>query len=189
MKRMSSLLICLLLAVAVVGCSSPPEEAETQANAAIAEAEAVKAAKYAPETWKMAEDTLQAARTALAEQEDRFALFRNYGDAERLFERTIALANQAKTEAEAQLEVVRDEARQIIDRTTAQVDSLSNRLAKIRPRKDNRADIEMMKQDLLAFAQQLEEAESDFTNGDYDGAHTKAVAVEEKVQAFAENMP
>lgn len=189
MKRVGLLLIGAVLLLGTIGCSSPPEEAEQQANAAIAAAESVKAAKFAPDEWKMAEDTLQAARSARAAQDDRFALFRSYGDAERLFNSTTTLANNAKSAAEAQLEIVRNETRQTIDRLTGAIDSLSTRLSKVRPRKDTRAEIEMMKQDLMAFAQQLEDAEADFANGDFDAAHTKAMAVEQKVQAFTERMP
>ncbi|GAB4314150.1 MAG: hypothetical protein Kow0074_01000 [Candidatus Zixiibacteriota bacterium] len=189
MKRVALLLIGAVLLFGAVGCSSPPEEAEQEANAAIAAAESVKAAKYAPEEWKMAEDTLQAARSARAAQDDRFALFRSYGDAERLFKSTTVLANNAKSAAEAQMQIVRDETRQLMDRLTGTIDSLSTRLSKVRPGKDTRAEIEMMKQDLLAFAQQLGEAEADYANGDYDAAHTKAKAVEQKVVAFSENMP
>ena len=92
-------------------------------------------------------------------------------------------------QAVAQMEIVRGEARQMLDETSAHIDSLSTRLANARPRKDNRAEIEMMKQDVMAFAQQLQEAETDFANGDYDTAKMKVAAVAEKVEAMNAQLP
>lgn len=177
------------LTIALVsGCSSAPDVEEQNALQAMREAESVKAAVYAPEAWRAAEDTLQAARGEKAAQDGRFALFRNYGEAKALYQRTTTLARQAKTLAEAQRDVVRQEAETLLTEASGALDALSSRLAKMRGGKDTKAEIEMMKQDVAALRQQLEEARTELDQGNFDRAKTKAQAIIQKISALGETI-
>jgi hypothetical protein len=146
----------------------------------MAGAEAAKAAVYAPGAWQAAEDTLQAARTEKANQDGRFALFRNYGEAKALYERAATLADEARGEAQQQQDIVRQEAETLLTEAQTALDGLSDRLKTIRPRKDTKAEIEMMKRDVAALQQQLDEARTSLSQGDFDGARTKAQSVLDK---------
>jgi hypothetical protein len=184
MRRTLTAAVLLLTAAAFLGCSSAPESEERAATQAMAGAEAAKAAVYAPVAWKAAEDTLQAARTEKAKQEGRFALFRNYGDTKALYERAATLADQARISAQQQQDVVRQEAETLLTQAQTALDGLSERLKKIRPRKDNKAEIEMMKRDVAALQQGLDEARTSLSQGDFDGARTKAQSVLDKTTAL-----
>jgi len=174
--------IILPLALLVIaGCSSAPEMEESAATQAMASAESVKAAVYAPAAWQMAEDTLQAARAEKAAQDGRFALFRNYGDSKTLFESVATLAATAKMEAESQREIVRQETETLVGEARALLDTVTTKLSKMRGGKDTKAEIEMMKQDAAAFKQQLDDAQGDLDRGDYESAKTKVQTIMNKV--------
>jgi hypothetical protein len=177
MQRTLTVTVLLLVAAVLVGCSSAPESEERAATQAMAGAEAAKAAVYAPEAWQVAEDTLQAARTEKTNQDGRFALFRNYGEAKALYGRAATLADEARVEAQQQQQVVRQEAESLLTEAQTALDGLSAQLKKIRPRKDTKAEIEMMKRDVAALQQQLDDARSSLSQGDFDGARTKARSV------------
>jgi hypothetical protein len=179
----------LALTIALVsGCSSAPDVEEQNALQAMREAENLKAAVYAPDAWRAAEDTLQAARGEKAAQDGRFAPFRNYGEAKALYQRTTTLARQASTVAEAQRVVVRQEAETLLTEASGALDALSSRLAKMRGGKDTKAEIEMMKQDVAALRQQWEEARVELDQGNFDGAKTKAQTIIDKISALRETI-
>ena len=178
MRRMSPYLLVLLAIALLAGCSNPPDEAERMANEAM----------NAPDQWQLAEDTLQAARTEKAAQDDRFALFRSYGDAERLFNSATSLAHDALSEAQSQMTMVKQEVEQLLVQSAATVDTLSNLITKIRTRKDTRAEIEVMKQDLAAFQNQINDAQSTYASGDYDLAKTKIDAIGESLKSLDEQI-
>lgn len=184
MRQVRLYLMAILTIAVLAGCSNPPDEAERMANEAMNAAEQVKAAKYAADQWQMAEDTLQAARTEKAAQDDRFALFRSYGDAEKLFNSSTSLAHDALTEAQAQLTMVKQEVEQMMTQASATVDTLSTLVTKIKPRKDTKAEIEVLKQDLAAFQNQIRDAQGSYDDGDYDLANTKIRAIMEPLQSL-----
>jgi uncharacterized lipoprotein YajG len=181
MKKMFKWMVFPLALLVIAGCSSAPEMEETAATQAMAAAESVKAAVYAPDAWQTAEDTLQAARTEKAAQDGRFTLFRNYGDAKALFESVAGLAATAKMEAESQREIVKQETETLLTQTRALLDTVTTKLAKMRGGKDTKAEIEMMKQDAAAFKQQLDDAQGDLDRGDYESAKTKVQTIMNKV--------
>jgi len=179
--------LCLTIAL-ISGCSSAPEVEEQGATLAIAAADEVKAAVYAPAAWQTAEDTLQAARQERAAQDGRFALFRNYGQAKAMFERAAALAAQAKMEAETQREIVRQEATTLLTQAREDLGNLSTRLMGMRVGKDMKAEIELMKLDAAAFQQHLDEAQGDFDRGDFEAARTKAQTVIDRISGIRQTI-
>lgn len=188
MKKILKWAVLPVAFLLIAGCSSAPEMEETAATQAMAAAEAEKAAVYAPDAWQMAEDTLQAARSEKAAQDGRFTLFRNYGDAKAKFERVATLAATAKMQAESQREIVRQETETLLTQAREQLDTATGRLMKMKGSKDTRAEIEMMKQDAAAFAQQLDDAQGDIDRGDYDTAKSKVQTIMSKVAEMSKSI-
>ena len=181
MTKVFKWMVLPLALLLIAGCSSAPDTEEAAATQAMAAAESVKAAVYAPDAWQMAEDTLQAARAEKAAQDGRFALFRSYGDAKAKFESVAGLAAQAKSEAESKREIVRQETETLLTQARAVLDTVTTKLGKMRGGKDTKAEIEMMKQDAAAFQQQLDDAQGDLDRGDYESAKTKVQTIMSKI--------
>jgi hypothetical protein len=180
--KTSKLIVVLVLALVVLtGCSKAPVMEENNATQAMSAAEQGQSAKYAAAEWKMAQDTLQAAISEKQTQDERFALFRSYGKSKALFEKSAELASAAQSKAAEELARVRRETEIILGETRSALDSLAAQLLTVPVGKDTKAEIELMKQDVAAFQQQLNEAQGDFQRANYDGARGKATAIMDKV--------
>lgn len=173
-----------VVAILATGCAEAPEMEESRAAQAMADAEQAKAGRFAADAWRMAEDTLQAARTEKAAQDDRFALFRSYGRSKALFDRAAVLADAAAAKSREEMERVRQETEVLLSSTRMALDSAAAKVAKARVGKDNRAEIELMKQDIAAFQQQLAEAQNDFNAGEYDKARTALQTLSTRIAAL-----
>ncbi|MEW5875118.1 MAG: hypothetical protein AB1752_08070 [Candidatus Zixiibacteriota bacterium] len=184
MKVFAKAALLVGVAALLVSCAKAPEMEESRATQSATTAEQAKAARYAPDAWQMAEDTLQAARTEKAAQDDRFALFRSYGTAKALFERAAVLADEAAAQARQEMERVRQETEVMLSNTQMALDSTAAKLAKARVGKDNKAEIELMKQDIAAFQQQMAEAQADYNAGEYDKVRTKLEAINTRLAAM-----
>jgi hypothetical protein len=180
MRRSMRLLALPLLVALMAGCSKAPVVEEQNAVQAIGGAEQAQASKYAPAEWRVVQDTLEAAKAEKVKQDGRFALFRGYGKAKAMFEKVPALAAAAKTKAEAELARIRQETQMMIAQARTELDSAGAMLSTAPVGKDNKADIEMLKQDVAAAQQTLTEAQGDFDRGNYDGAKVKAQTIIEK---------
>jgi hypothetical protein len=180
MKRLLRLLALPLFVALIAGCSKAPVVEENNAVQAVGAAEQSQASKYAPTEWRIVQDTLEAAKAEKAKQDARFALFRGYGKAKAMYEKVPALAAAAKTKAEAELARIRQETQNLIAQARAALDSAGAMLSTAPVGKDNKADIEMLKQDVAASQQTLTEAQADFDRGNYDGAKMKAQTIIEK---------
>jgi hypothetical protein len=184
MKTSRMIVVLMLALVVVAGCSKAPVMEENNATQAMGAAEQSQAAKYASAEWQTAQDTLQAALTEKQTQDSRFALFRSYGKSKALFEKSAELAAAAQSKAAEELARVRRETEIILAETRTALDSIASQLMTVPVGKDTRAEIELMKQDVAAFQQQMNDAQSDFQSGNYDGARGKATAIMDKVTSM-----
>ena len=132
----------------------------------------------------MVQDTIQAAKAEKAAQDGRFSLFRSYGKAKALFEKSAALAATAKTNAEAEMARVREETRQLLAAVRVELDSTAAMLAKAPVGKDTKAELELMKQDMTAMQQMATEAQSAFDRNDFDTAKNRAQTIRDKSNAM-----
>lgn len=183
MRKSLRLLVLPLLVALVAGCSKAPVVEENNAVQSVGTAEQAQASKYAPAEWRTVQDTLEAAKAEKAKQDSRFALFRGYGKAKALFEKVPALAAAAKTKAEAELARIRQETQTLIAQARTELDSAAAMVSTAPVGKDNKADIEMLKQDVAAAQQTLTEAQGDFDRGNYDGAKAKAQTIIDRSNA------
>lgn len=184
MRRSMRLLALPLLVALLAGCSKAPVVEENNAVQAIGGAEQAQASKYAPAEWRVASDTLEAAKAEKAKQDSRFALFRGYGKTKALYEKASVLAAAAKTKAEAELARIRQETQMMIAQARTELDSAGAMVSTAPVGKDTRAEIELMKQDIAALQQTLTEAQGDFDRGNYDAAKVKAQTIIEKSRSI-----
>lgn len=186
-KRVTLALLALLL-LAFVGCSKAPEAEMQQASAAFDAARTAEAEQYAPESFRVAQDTLNAAQAAKVEQDGKFALFRSYGKSKDMFVRAQALAQKASQDAATEKERVKQEVTGLMTEAKAAIDSASAALAKAPKGKDTKAELELIKTDLDALTPSYADAEADFNNGKYLTAKTKFEGVMQKAKSIVDEI-
>lgn len=180
--------LVLALLAALVGCSNPPVTDQSAAAKEIATAQQMEAETFATPLWRMAQDTLAAAEAEKARQDDRFSLFRSYGDAQKLYQSAATLAVRAGEEAQIEKSRVRQEIGGSIDEATAEVNSLSGILVAFPVTKDVKADLELLRRDVAALETLLQEAPADLDRGSFDVARTKTETVMQRVSEYKEEV-
>jgi hypothetical protein len=190
-KRVTLALMALMLLV-VVGCSKAPEAEMTAASAALDAARAGEADGYAPASFQMAQDTLNAAQAAKTEQDGKFALFRSYGKSKEMFVSAQALAEKATQDAAAEKERVKQEVTTLMADAKAAMDAATMAVDKAPKGKDTKAEIELIKNSLAALAPAYADAEADFNAGKYltakakfEGVMAQAKSIQDEIAAAA----
>jgi hypothetical protein len=184
MLKRISLVLAVLALLAIAGCSKAPEVEMQAANAALDAAKTAEAPDYAPDAFRTASDTLNAATAAKQEQDSKFALFRSYGKSKEMFISAKALADNAATQAAQEKERVRQEVMALITAAQAAVDSANAVLKKAPIGKGNKAEIELIKNDLAGNQAAFDEAKNDFNAGKYKVAKAKIEAVKAKAESI-----
>ena len=180
-KRVALVLMAVGLLL-VAGCSKPPEMEMQNADTAMQATRAAEAEQYAPQAYRVAMDTLNAAQAAKQEQDSKFALFRSYGKAKQMFISAQALADKASTEARAEKERMRAEVADLITKTQAAVDAATKALDEAPVGKGNKADIELIRNDLASVNQAFADAKNDFNAEKYIPAKSKLETVMTRAQ-------
>jgi len=140
-------------------------------------ARSAEAEQYAPQAYRVAMDTLNAAQAAKQEQDSKFALFRSYGKSKQMFISAQGLADKAAAEARAEKERMRAEVADLITRVQAAVDAATAALDAAPVGKGNKADIELIRNDLASINQGFADAKNDFTAEKFIQAKSKLEAV------------
>ncbi len=177
MKKISAILAVFALLAILAGCSKAPEAEMTAAQASLTAAQQAEAETYAPDALRMAQDTLSAANAAKTEQDGKFALFRSYGATKEMFARADALLKQAAATAATEKEKVRAQVEALMTEAQAVLDSANVALSKAPVGKGNKADIELIKNDLAGIGTQFGDAQADYNGGRYMVAKSKVEAV------------
>lgn len=183
LKRVSLVLVALTLLV-IAGCSKAPEVEMQAAQAGLDAAKTAEAQDYAPDAYRTASDTLNAAMAAKQEQDSKFALFRSYGKSKEMFVRAKALADNAATQAAQEKERVKQEVTNLITQAQAAIDSAAAALKKAPKGKGNKAEIELINNDLVDVQASFTEAQNDFNAGKYKVAQAKVEAVMQKANSI-----
>lgn len=182
-KRVSIVMAALAL-LFVAGCSKAPEVEMKNADAAMQAAVTAEAEQYAPEAYRIAMDTLNAAKAAKTEQDSKFALFRSYGKSKQSFISAVALAEKASADAATEKERVRLEVMDLITKTQAVIDSATVALEKAPRGKGSKADLEMIGNDLASTTSAFAAAKADFDGGKFLAAKAKLEAVQSKARSI-----
>jgi hypothetical protein len=186
-KRVSLAVLALML-LALIGCSKAPEAEMQAAKTAMDAAKAAEAELYAPDAYRVANDTLNAANAAKTEQDSKFALFRSYGKSKEMFVRAQALSSKASSDAAAEKERVKQEVMALMTQVKAAMDTANIAVEKAPKGKDTKAEIEMIKTDLAALTPLYAQAEADFNAGKYLTAKTEFEQVMQKAKAITDEI-
>ena len=185
MRPMQEILVSLILAALMLGgCAKPPTEQVDATEKAVKEAQQGGAATYSAEEYAKLEGGLVAIRKEIADQDAKFALFRDYGKAEQLAASVKADAERVKTEAAKKKEEAKAAALQAQQVAQEAVKSTLELVAKAPVGKD-RAALEAIKADAEALNSSLNQVQASIDKEDYTTAQTQAKAIHEKSQAVS----
>jgi hypothetical protein len=184
MKIRYVLVSILGMSLLMGGCARPPADQINAAEQAVKDAQQNGAATYVANDYAKVEGLLAAMKTEVAEQDGKFALFRDYGKAEQLAATTKAEAERVKADAAKKLEEAKFAAAQAQQAAQATVASTLALVAKAPAGKD-RAALESIKTDAEALKASLNDVQMLIDKADYLGAQTKAKAIQEKGEAVS----
>jgi DNA repair exonuclease SbcCD ATPase subunit len=164
-----------VMALFLTGCASPPDAELTEAQAALDNARQTdQADTWAPEEYGRAKSSLDAAKTEIEAQNERFGVMRNYDKAKQDLDKAKSEAAAAQTAAAANKQKARDEANTKLQDAVASIEAARQALAAAPVTKDTRVDIQLFTADLDGLDQSLAEVRNMISGEDYRGASVKA---------------
>jgi hypothetical protein len=169
--------LIVVVFIVIIGCSKSPDIEFNMATISIDSAIAVEAKLYVPRQLQMVEDSMSAAVAIETEQNNKFSWFRRYGESQKAFIRVDSLAKEVIVYAISKKDSVKKEVSIMLIDTKAIVDSVTLAFNKAPKGKDNKADLELIKNDLLSLASAYTEAEADFNGGKFLDARYKLGAI------------
>jgi hypothetical protein len=169
MKKFISVGLTLLLTLAFVGCSKPPEMEMSAAQSALDAARSAQADVFDSATFMMASDTLNAAMAAKLEQDGKSGMSRNYDAAKVLFVRAKELADQSVAQAAVAREEMRAEIANMLVNVKVEIETVKGTI----PAKGNMAEIEGWKNMLSNAEVDIAAADSELNAGNITQAKTK----------------
>lgn len=176
--------LCAVLLLILGGCAQPPTEQINAAEQAIKEAQQSGAAIYLADEYAKLEGSLAAIKKEVADQDAKFALFRDYGKVDQLVATTKSEADRVKIEAVKKMEEAKAVATQAHHVAQDEVKRALELVAKAPAGKD-RAALESIKTDAEALKASLNDVQMMIDKADYLAAQTKAKAIQEKSQALS----
>ena len=184
MERGLNIGLVALTLVLVVGCAKPPTEQIDAAEKAVKEAQQSGAPTYVAEEYTKIEGALAALKKEVADQDAKFALFRDYGKADQLAVAAKADAERVKVDADKKREEAKSAALQAQQIAQASVKATLDLVAKAPAGKD-RAALEAIKADAEALKASLNQVQIAIDNADYQAAQAQAKAIQEKSAAVS----
>ena len=175
-------------ALFVLGCAKPPEQEITAAQAALQLAKDTEADKYAPDQFKAAQDTLDAALAAVEAQKSKFALARSYKGVIPLLEKATTLANTAKEDAITRKEEIRQEIINTQAELQAALQEAKELMAKAPRGKEGREALEMIQNELTMVEASLNEVTTLINSIDYYTAKNKIDAAMSKITSINDEL-
>lgn len=182
--RKALLAVIAISLIVMAGCSKPPEAEMAAAQSALNNAKAAEAEQYAPQAFRMLSDSLNAANAKKTEQDGKFALFRSYGESKAMFERVAAMSTDVVNQANAEKERVKAEVTTMMGEIKGMLDSAMVLLDKAPKGKDNKAELELIKNDLTNLGSEWTVAEGDFNGGKYLVARTKFESIKSRIASI-----
>jgi hypothetical protein len=188
--RRSPILPLLLLAMIGVlsGCAEPPEAEAQRAQEAVQTVRDAEAATYAPEALRGVETALVEAQQEIQTQNERFAIMRDYEEAEKMLATVQQTAADAREEATAKKEEARLEAETRYETASQSAAAAAAALEEAPRGKGTRADIAALTADLEAIQGELVELVSQIEAEEYFAAQDKADALIASAEAISEEI-
>lgn len=179
--RVSSVLVALAIVGFAAGCSESPVAQFEAGKTAIDNARMAEAEQYAPELFKEATDSLNAASVEMQKQDGKFATFRSYGKAESMILAAQQIAEKAVVEAAAEKERVRLADSTLIAEIETLMADTKQALAAAPKGKGSRLDLKVMQADIDAAATALTAAVADYNAGSYLTTNEKLQTIKGQV--------
>ncbi len=183
MKRTMTMLLVPALCLAV-GCGQAPNDKLSEAEKAVMNAKLSGAQAYIPEDYAKLEGMLTNAKTELADQSGKFALFRDYGKAEQLLVAVKTETSKLIEETKKKKAETKDAALSAHQAAKDAVKAAQALVAKAPVGKD-RAAVEAIKNEAKALTASLNEVQMAMDTEDYLTAQSKAKAVQDKSLALS----
>ena len=183
MKRLLMFAVVPVFVLAAA-CAKAPTEKVTAAEKAVNDARTAGASKYAPEEFAKLESTLTNAKNEVAEQDAKFGFLRDYEKAEQVLTTAQTEATRVSAETAKRKEEAKATAMQAQQAAQVAVMAAQELVAKAPVGKD-RAALEAIKADIDGLATSLPDIQKTLDAEDYQAAHVKAKAVQDKSQAVS----
>ena len=136
------------LVVTLASCAKPPVAEIEAAKASIESAKTAGADRYVPESFNAASEALKSAEAAVAEQDSKFALFRNYDAAKTTLASVATLSTKAVDETTAKKAALKAEVTQAVTDLTTLITDNKALLAKAPKGKEGKAALEAIGQEI-----------------------------------------
>jgi hypothetical protein len=136
------------LVVTLASCAKAPVAEIEAAKAAIESAKTAGADRYVPESFNAASEALKSAEAAVAEQDSKFALFRNYDAAKTTLASVATLSTKAVDETTAKKAALKAEVTQAVTDLTTLITDNKALLAKAPKGKEGKAALEAIGQEI-----------------------------------------
>jgi hypothetical protein len=147
-KGLLKLVAFSFLVVTLASCAKPPVAEIEAAKAAIESAKTAGADRYVPESFNAASEALKSAEAAVAEQDSKFALFRNYDAAKTTLASVATLSTKAVDETTAKKAALKAEVTQAVTDLTTLITDNKALLAKAPKGKEGKAALEAIGQEI-----------------------------------------
>jgi len=180
--------ILVTLAVTSGGCATPPKTGIDVAKAAVDKAVAAKANEYAPQSLSAALDAQAKLDAELKVQDGHLPMMRSYSDAMKLAEVVTAAGKKAEEDAAKAEQFARSEASTLVVDAKAVIQDAEAQLDNAPKGKGARADLDVMKPDLVAAKSAVGEAETALAGQRYRDAKAKAEAATQTAKAIVTSM-
>lgn len=180
MRRTSTVIMMLCLAVFMASCASVPQTDIDAAKAAVQAAKDAQADKYAAAALQSADDLTNQINTEVETQNAKFALFRNYDKVKELVNQAKAAGDKAKADAIAGKEAAKKDAEASLTAAQAAVTAAKEILPKAPKGKDTKAEIEAMTADVAGLEAAITDIQSQISKEGFLEAAAKAKSVKEK---------
>ncbi len=183
MRRISFVLLGLLVVAFLAGCASKPQKEIDETTAAVNAVVQEGLGKYSPENEKKVKDALAAAMDEIKVQEGK--TFKNFDKTKQLLADAKKMADEQKAALPAMKEQAKQNATSAVDAAKAAVEDAKKVLAQAPKGKGTAADIEALRGDVKGAEDMLPEVQGLIDKEDYAGAVTKANAIKEKAEGVS----
>ncbi|MCZ6651044.1 MAG: DUF4398 domain-containing protein [Acidobacteria bacterium] len=187
-KRIPVLAALAAILVLTAACAEPPEETVLQAEQDLQGARDAEAATYAAEELRDARLALEEAQQEIQAQNERFAIMRDYEEAEKKLAGSMDKARLARETAVERKEEARQAAVESLEFARQAIEEANTALAEAPRGKGTKADISALTADLDGVRSQVPALEAQIDEEDYFAARDKAASMTESAQAIAEEI-
>lgn len=179
-RRIVIIQLALLASFAVIlACAGEPQKELSAAKDALVKAREAEADKYATDLFTEAQNTISEAEDLIAQ--------RNYGEAKNLLKKAKTIAESAASQAPINKEGVKVDAEDAITKSKEAMQQLRDTQKKAREWKISKAKTDVSKL-MPSWEGQLEKAQKEYDNGNFDVAKTTAVEVFQQVSVKNEEL-